>query len=246
MLKLDEGKLKDLLEKNRTKIGFQKISVLPVVISFLSTLITFLCKDDYPFLFVKVLMIVVVVTSFLYTIYVVVSGITNNYNYESLYYDIETLDDNKAHFFNIIIQRYSNRSGKFLTFYSNPWKCKLFPNYKSISKYKDSDPPTTEELANIRKLYQKDTGIVISEKDIQYKGLIHDFKYSPNDKVNKHYIFRFFLIDKDPADNISDVEFEYAGKKYYWVTISDMLKDRKIIKNNKKVVDYVKSFTTLS
>lgn len=246
MLNIDEKRLKDFLEKNKSKIGFQKINVLPVIISFLSTLVTFMCKEDYPNTFVEVLMIVVVLCSLLYTVYVIVSSSIKKYNYTSLYYDIELLDDDKAHFFNIIVQKYNNKSGKYLTFFSSPWGCNLFPNYKSTAKYADTEPPTEFEIENICKLYKKDTGIHITKKDITYKGYLHDYKYSPNDKVNKHYVFRFFYIEKEPADNISDKGFEYAGKKYFWMTISDMQKNKKIMKNNKNVVDYVKSFTTLS
>ena len=191
-------------------------------------------------------MIIVVVSSLAYTVWMIISNLISRYNHTSLYYDIEALDNDKAHFFNIVVQRYNNKTGKLLTFYSDSWKCKLFPNYKSLSKYKDSEQPTTEEIENICKIFKKDTGLSITVKNIQYKGLIHDTKYSPNDRVNKQYIFRFFLIDKDVPDTYSESDFEYGGKHYYWMTISEMLKDKKIVKNNKSVVEKIKSFTTSS
>lgn len=245
MIKIDESKLKEYLEKNKSKIGFQKVNLFPVIISFLSTLVTFFCRDSYPSKFVEVLMIIVVVSSFTYTVCMIISNLISRYNHTSLYYDIEALDDEKAHFFNIIVQKYNNRTGRILTFYSDSWKCKLLPNYKSLSKYKDSEQPTKEEIDNICKLFKIDTGIAVSPKNINYRGFIHDTKYSPNDKVNKHYVFRFFYIDKDVPDTYDEKEFKYGGKHYYWLTISEMLKDKKIVKNNKKVVEKIKSFTTV-
>lgn len=245
MIKIDETKLKEYLEKNKSKIGFQKINLLPVIISFLSTLVTFLCKDNYPFEFVKIIMIIVVVSSFIYTVWMVITNILSKYNYNFLYYDIETLDDEKAHFFNIVIQKYNDKTGKILTFYSDSWKCRLVPNYKSLHRYKDSEQPKPDEIENICKLFKKDTGISVSSKNIQYMGLIHDTKYSQNDKVNKQYIFRFFLINKDVPDTYDENKFEYGGKRYYWMTIPEMYKDKKIIKNDKNVVEKIKALTTI-
>lgn len=246
MLKIDEEKLKSLLEKKKTKIGFQKTNIIPPVISAVSSLITFLCKDVFPNKFIKGLMLTVVFVSFIYAIYILIQNIVHNYSYNMLYYDIESLDDNKVHVFNIVVQKYNDKSGKFLLFYQPSWKCKLFPNYKSVCKYKKGDVPFADDLKNICKLYQSDTGIKISEKQLQYKGEIDDFKYSVNDKINKHYVFRFFLVISQPTDNLSDSSFKYGGKTYYWMTIQDMLKDRNILKKNKKVVDYVRAFTTSS
>ena len=184
--------------------------------------------------------------SFIYTLYLFVESILKKYNYNILYYDIEALDDSKVHVFNIIVQKNNDNDGKYLLFYSKTWKCKLFPNYKSVSKYKKGREPTQEDIENICLLYSMNTGINITKNDLQYKGELSDLKHSENDKVNKHYIFRFFLAEPKPNYYMSDTKFQYDGRKHYWMTIPNMLKDRNIIKKNKKVVDYVKSFTSIS
>lgn len=235
-----------VLYQKKALIGFQKSNVIPSIISAVSTLITFLCKDDFPNLLVKVLMLVVVFISFSYSIYLFINNSLKRYNFTSLYYDIESLDDSKVHVFNIIVQKYNNKTGKYLQFYNESWKCRLFPNYKSISKYKKGELPSLEDIKNICKLYQEDTGIKIYEKSLIYKGEMDDFKFSENDKINKHYVFRFFFVNNNPADNIPENKFEYGGKKYYWMTIPEMLKDKNIRKKNRAVVEYVKSFTTSS
>lgn len=247
MIKIEEDKLMALLEKKKTLIGKQKSLIIPPIVSAISLLVTFLCnKDSYPNQIVKLLMIFAVLLSSVYAIYVVAYFFLNNYNYNSLYYDIESLDDSKVHVFNIVVQKNNDRNGKFLLFYNESWKCNLFPNYKSVSTYKKGSTPTLEDIENVCKLYTSDTGIKISSNSLLYKGWIDDFKYSHNDKINKHYVFNFFLIKTKPADNLPDDKFEYGGKQYCWMTIPEMLKDRNIVKKNKKVVDYVKSFTTAS
>ena len=173
-------------------------------------------------------------------------SILKKYNYNILYYDIEALDDSKVHVFNIIVQKNNDNNGKYLLFYSKTWKCKLFPNYKSVSKYKKGREPTQEDIENICLLYSMNTGINITKNDLQYKGELSDLKQSENDKVNKHYIFRFFLAEPKPNYYMSDTKLQYDGRKHYRMTIPNMLKDRNIIKKNKKVVDYVKSFTSIS
>ena len=71
-------------------------------------------------------------------------------------------------------------------------------------------------------------------------------KFSVSDKVQKKYNFHYFLAIGNDFHFSKKRTFKYKGKKYCWKTLDEMYADKKIVKNNIDVLDYVRHACDIS
>lgn len=155
------------------------------------------------------------------------------YNQESLYKDIEQLNE-VTHPFSIVVikdtfNKYPNR---FLLYYDERWNCKLFFNYRTVE---DNEKNIISRLSNELKVKKEDIAVDFVTEQI-YR------KYSVSDKKDKVYDHRIYHVDiAEFSKNSMENEFEIDGKKFYWMTLNDMEKDADIREKNIELVDIVKT-----
>ena len=162
----------------------------------------------------------------------IISSKKNNYTYEDLLSDINKLNE-IAHNHSIVLikesfQRFPNR---FLVYEDKRWGCKLFLNYK--------ENPNNEEF--IKNHLSGDLKIELDDINLSYLGQrIHE-KYSESAKEEKVYCHKFYIanINQFP-DKITKDSFEIDGKKYRWMTITELEMDEEVQKKNRDILEFVK------
>lgn len=240
MLNIDEQQLKLLLEKKRKILERPKYGGIGEIISGISLIITLLLSDFSHLVIINPLCFKIIVwgisiSVLMYGICVFVKSIIETYSVEQLYSEISDIDPSVEHPFNIIVIRDICETGKYLVVWSERWKCWLFPNYHCL---KEKFSKAKEEKC-IRDCLERDLDI---SEDINFKYMGNELstKFSVGDKVQKKYNFHFFLVMGNDFGLSKKRTFKYKGKKYCWKTLGQMYADKKIVKNNKDVLDYVR------
>ena len=162
----------------------------------------------------------------------IISSKKNNYTYEDLLSDINKLNE-IAHNHSIVLikdsfQRFPNR---FLVYEDKRWGCKLILNFK--------ENPNNEEF--IKNHLSGDLKIELDDINLSYLGQrIHE-KYSESAKEEKVYCHKFYIanINQFP-DKITKDSFEIDGKKYRWMTITELEMDEEVQKKNRDILEFVK------
>ena len=146
------------------------------------------------------------------------------------------------HVFNIVLIKNSDSKGEYLLFKNKRWRCKLFPNYHALDKNYDK----VKETENLYMLLPRDIGVKKENLSISYHGFKPSAKYSYGDKINKNYIFHFYVVDIAGNEKIKHKPFRFNGKRYCWMTLENMYLDKNISKKNSDVLDYVRNNMSIS
>lgn len=128
----------------------------------------------------------------------------------------------------------SSVKGEYLLSYSQRWKCKLFPDYKINDVF---DSKNIEKVSSFIKEFMN---MNINPNMIKYIGYLDSTKYSVGDKIMKKYCFHFYMITIDTLET-KFKSFKYNGKKFYWLTLDKMYKDKNIVKKNSDVLDFIRT-----
>ena len=127
---------------------------------------------------------------------------------------------------------FDNEQQRFLVYDDERWDCKLFLNYKT-SDY-DNEAYMIENIS-------ADLGIAKRNISCKYITSKVQEKYSVSHNENRIYNHRLYevTIHKFP-EIMKKADFVVNGKHYYWMTIEEMEKDKRIMSVNMDVVDFVK------
>lgn len=121
-------------------------------------------------------------------------------------------------------------SGRYLVYYDKRWDCKLFPNYK------DSESTLREQVA-------VDLGLNSAALTLAYLASRVQEKYSVSHGEMRIYNHRLYEIHCcDFPEKFKKDNFVINGKHYYWMSMSEMEKDKNIQEKNLEVVDFVKEY----
>ncbi len=156
------------------------------------------------------------------------------YNYQRLYDEI--LELSKSHNFAVIAIK-NNDTNKYLLCKNKRWKnCKLFIGYKL------SD--TGNALAYIPNIKKKIAETFdVSKKDItiNFKEDFESKKYSQSDRTDKLYHFYIYTVKIENIPKTFEAsKFKFKDKQYYWMTMNEILSDKKIMKMNSDVVERIR------
>lgn len=256
MLNIDEKQLQLLLEERKKFLERPRYEGFGEIISGISMIITLILSDFSHLTFFNPIYFEIVVWGIsiavlLYGIYIFIKSIIAPYSIKQLYSEIADIDPDMEHPFDIIVIRDIRETGKYLLFWSKRWKCWFFPNYRcSQGRFNKEN-----EASNIKKYLKRDLDLCNSEKiNLIYMGNILDPKFSASDKVQKKYNFHFFVVIDSDFHSLKKRRFKYIkrtcfklnGRKYCWKTMDQMYADKRIVKKNKNVVDYVRNKCDIS
>lgn len=150
---------------------------------------------------------------------------------------MEIKNQNKIkHPFSIIAikDEFQTYPGRFLVYYDNRWKCRLFLNYHTQESLPENEARIKIELS-------QDLHLNVSDIQIDYKDTILHKKFSHSDQCEKWYeytIYQAHISNFPEAEQISS--FEINGRQYYWMSLSEMERDQTIMEKNSDIVSYVK------
>ena len=124
--------------------------------------------------------------------------------------------------------------GRFLVYYDNRWKCRLFLNYHTQENLSKNEPKLKEQLS-------RDLHVDIANIQISYKNKVIHKKYSHSDQCEKWYEHSIYQahISHFPASEQSN-SFEVNGRQYYWMSLAEMERDSAIMEKNSDVVSFIK------
>ncbi len=247
MLNIEEKDLELFLEQNKDKLETKRISGLGEIISGISLCVTLLCSEFEKNQFLSVNFLdffawLIALLVLIVGIYRLGKGICNPYTVKQIFDEIKELDADTKHVFNIVLIKNSDSKGEYLLFKNKRWRCKLFPNYHALDKNYDK----VKETENLYMLLPRDIGVKKENLSISYHGFKPSAKYSYGDKINKNYIFHFYVVDIAGNEKIKHKPFRFNGKRYCWMTLENMYLDKNISKKNSDVLDYVRNNMSIS
>ncbi len=238
-ISIDKEQLETLLKDRKSIINKTFKQCAPYFSFSLSLLLASFCSDfkDWGFLkanHVAAIYYSVIIISSIIGIYYLIAKLIKPYTYKKLYDEIIELS--KPHSFAIMLIR-NDTKHKFLLFKNSSWRgCNLFVNYNI-----DNIKKPKQNIEKLQKQLSEDFDITPEDIEISYCSSVVSRKWSYNDKTTKNYQFHFFLANISKIPNyMSQKSFAYKDNVYYWMSIEEMEKNRKIMKMNKDVVEIVK------
>ena len=248
MINIEESILKEFLLNRRDKIGVRKYSGIGEIVSGFSLIITLLCSDFNEGSFIsthcfELLSWIIAVAILAVGLRRLIRSICNSYDTESLYNELVGLDENRVNEYNIVLIKNNQLDGRYLLFYSQRWKCKLFLNYKVQNS---GNYNVSNEINSIATKLSVDTGIKCSGLDISYYGELESRKFSYGDKVEKKYKFYFYFVKTEIPVNMQRTEFSCNGNKFFWMSLNDMYTNKNIVKKNSDVLDFIRKKSSMA
>lgn len=234
---IDETELDLLLEKKKQFIGKEVVwDSLLSALSFLVSVFLANYKDIFgvPGAAIKTVFVMLGIFFTVKSIKDIWSGRNNNYTKEDLFKDINKLNQiTHNHSIIAIKDTYSEFPNRFLVYDDSRWKCKLFLNYKINP---NNEKFIMDHISHELKVKSEDISIdYLSQK-------IHE-KYSQSHKEMRFYCHKLYLVTiKSFPDIMKHNSFEIDGVQYYWMSISEMERDRRIAEVNQDIVDFVKEY----
>lgn len=240
VISIREETLKLLLSEYKEQIRKDWRSDIDKIIAGIALIITIMFLDDSKDgKVMQITMLVVLCLTIIYTLYGVYNtykNIKNPFDKDILFQCIqeENLMRENPHSIILIKNTFEDKPNKFLVYYDSRWKCKLFLNYKTYETYEDN-------LKNIVNNIGMD--LKVEEEDIHCAFVfdrVHT-KYSVSAGRDKCYLHTFYkcIIDKF-AQKLKEDTFVIDGKKFYWMSISEMESDKRIMEVNSDIVKMVK------
>lgn len=158
-----------------------------------------------------------------------IKSVKNKYSYEDLMKDIGKLNKiEHSHYIIAIKNTFDKFPNKYLLYYDSRWDCKLFLNYS--------------ENADIIECLSNDLKIGSDNINIEYKAEETHNKFSESHKEYRLYHHTLLNAEIDIPKEYQKDTFTVDGKTYYWLSIADMEKDKRIQQVNSDVVNFVKRF----
>ena len=126
-------------------------------------------------------------------------------------------------------------SNRYLTYYDEQWNCWLLPNHRSFDSYEEDKRKLSSYLSSEFKIPSDDF-------QMRFVGTATSTKLSTAHNEERTYDYRLYLASVIRIPDAWDAEGEFAigSKKCKWMTVDEMLHDRKIYAINHDVIQMLK------
>jgi len=132
----------------------------------------------------------------------------------------------------IAIRDTFEKENRFLVYYDERWDCKLFLNYKTVDQ-------NNEDVIIDR--ISADLDVDKRKVSCNYVTSRVQEKYSVSHQENRIYNHRLYEVTLSKySEKMKKDSFVVNGKRYYWMSVTEMEKDENIMGKNREVVDFVK------
>lgn len=235
-LLIDKLKLELLLERRRENIN-KNDSGADVFFAGFSFFLSTACaefKDIWIIsgISIKTISIILGIGFSIRGIYMVINDNLNKYTHLDLGREITDLNEIQHRFSLVAIKdTFNEHPNRFLLYYDERWDCKFFFSYKTV----DND----EE--NIKNRLSHELKINSSQISTEFKTEKIQKKFSVSHNEDRVYDHRVYYAEiSEYKDNITKDEFEIDGKKFFWMTIQQMERDKRIAEINSDVIGLIK------
>lgn len=161
---------------------------------------------------------------------IVCKGLTS----EKLYKEIESMD-RRASSLIAVKDGTDVLSNRYLTYYDERWNCWFLPNHRSFDSYEEDKRKLSSYLSSEFKIPSDDF-------QMRFVGTAASTKFSTAHNEERTYDYRLYLASVIRIPDAWDAEGEFAigSKKCKWMTVDEMLNDRKIYAINHDVIQMLK------
>lgn len=161
---------------------------------------------------------------------IVCKGLTS----EKLYKEIESMN-RRASSLIAVKDGMDALSNRYLTYYDEQWNCWFLPNHRSFDSYEEDKRKLSSYLSSEFKIPSDDF-------QMRFVGTATSTKFSTAHNEERTYDYRLYLASVIRIPDAWDAEGEFAigSKKCKWMTVDEMLSDRKIYAINHDVIQMLK------
>ena len=161
---------------------------------------------------------------------IVCKGLTS----EKLYKEIESMN-RRASSLIAVKDGLDALSNRYLTYYDEQWNCWFLPNHRSFDSYEEDKRKLSSYLSSEFKIPSDDF-------QMRFVGTATSTKFSTAHNEERTYDYRLYLASVIRIPDAWDAEGEFAigSKKCKWMTVDEMLNDRKIYAINHDVIQMLK------
>lgn len=156
----------------------------------------------------------------------------NNYSFKDLLTDINNLNEiTHGHSIVVIKDSFQQFPNRYLVYEDKRWNCDFFLNYKENINNEDF----------IKNHISNELKINLDSIKLSYVGQRVHEKYSESAKEKKVYSHKFYLATIDTFPDFMKADsFECDGKKYKWLSISELEQDTNVQEKNLDILNYIK------
>lgn len=238
---LESDKLKLILSEHREDIGKTSKSGIEKIITAIAFWIPMALADFSKWktvgTIIQILLIIFGIVLMAYGIYETIMSIKLPFNKDRLFDEIQEANLMKEHPHSIVLIKdtFNPNANRFLVYYDSRWDCRLFLNYDTIT----SDFQQDED--NITHHLQLELKVPEEKMECAFEfEQVHE-KYSVSAKENRCYRHRFYkFVITEFSEFIMQDSFVIDGKQFFWMSIADMEKDKRIMEANSDIVNMVK------
>lgn len=231
VLRIDERDLKAKLNERKSFIGYGSkgdgIANIVAGLFYIPTACTFTMLPTWARYLFAVLGVVIIALG---VASIVCKGLTS----EKLYKEIESMD-RRASSLIAIKDGTDVLSNRYLTYYDERWNCWFLPNHRSFDSYEEDKRKFSSYLSSEFKIPSDDF-------QMRFVGTAASTKFSTAHNEERTYDYRLYLASVIRIPDAWDAEGEFAigSKKCKWMTVDEMLNDRKIYAINHDVIQMLK------
>ena len=126
-------------------------------------------------------------------------------------------------------------SNRYLTYYDERWNCWFLPNNHSFDSYE-------EDKAKLSSYLSSEFKIPSDDFQMRFVGTSASTKLSTEHNEERTYDYRLYLASaiRIPDTWSSEGEFAVEFRKCKWMTVDEMLNDKKIYAINHDVIQMLK------
>lgn len=231
MLRIDERDLRSKLNEHRSLIGYGSkgdgIANIVAGLFYIPTAWTFAELPMWARCLFAVLGVVIIALG---VASIVCKGLTS----EKLYKEIESMN-RRASSLIAVKDGMDVLSNRYLTYYDEQWNCWFLPNHRSFDSYEEDKRKLSSYLSSEFKIPSDDF-------QMRFVGTATSTKFSTAHNEERTYDYRLYLASVIRIPDAWDAEGEFAigSKKCKWMTVDEMLNDRKIYAINHDVIQMLK------
>ena len=236
-LLIDKLKLMLLLEKRRDNID-HKTEGVDTTLTGVLYILSLLCSDFHDFLGVNHLIFETIawITGIVITVLGIVKIVRssrNKYSHNTLYSEIENLDE-VTHRFSLaaIKDTFNEHPNRFLVYYDNAWDCWFFFSFPTSDR--QNEESIMQRISSKLKIDRPDITLAYISQRLQPK-------FSKKDNKQKLYLHDLYYAEiKKYPEELKEDDFEIDGVKYRWMTLEEMDNDKNIHETNDDVISFIR------
>ncbi|WEV65819.1 DUF1206 domain-containing protein [Bifidobacterium sp. ESL0764] len=239
MLRINKDQLQSLLRKHGTEIGNGKYTTY--VVNLIAAVFYAVSAWQAPSPWLRYVLLIIAVALLIWNAVQLFKVHRNDhFDAEVLYKEIEKMDITEKRSSIIAVRDASGPfKNRYLVYHDQDWDCEFFPNHRTIDEAKANKKALADYLSN---------NFEIPEDSFKLERVGAGSNRKPSTEHNgemRYYDYTIYLADvaKIPPQ-WSAGSFTVGSKDCKWMTIDEMMADKRIRKINQDVIGLVRNYAS--